>query len=89
MNIGETVPLSLGHEQRVGQLLSHLCFSMLGNYATSIKDDEELLAQNQVQGAVAQAVKFRLSRKRCLQQVIVAPLHILSNLLDPPCAFNR
>ena len=70
MNIGETVPLSLEHEQRVGKLLSHLCFSLLGEYATSIEDDEQLVERRLVEGAVAEAVKFRLSRKRCLKQVI-------------------
>ena len=43
INIGESVPLSCDHEQRVGRLLRTTCHLLLNSFATSLEEDEALL----------------------------------------------
>lgn len=70
INIGEGVPLSCDHEQRVGQLLHEVCTQTLAQFATSIEADETLLEdlmRSEHQPSRFQfAVRSRLSRKRAL-----------------------
>ena len=70
INIGEGVPLSCEHEQRVGRVLCAACDSLLAGFATPLHADEEAL-EAEPEGDHASrrlqlSIRSRLSRKRCL-----------------------
>ena len=70
INIGEGVPLSCEHEERVGRVLCAACDSLLAGFATPLHADEEAL-EAEPEGDHASrrlqlSIRSRLSRKRCL-----------------------
>lgn len=68
MNIGETVPLNVDHEQRVGKLLCSSSETLLKQFPTNIAEDEEILKREGLPNRLRQSVNSRLSRKRCLKE---------------------
>lgn len=67
--IGEGTPLSVSHERRVGEVLARACELVLGGFATAAPADEALL-ETGLAARHREAVRSRLSRKRCLAAVL-------------------
>lgn len=72
LSIGEGVCLSVAHERRTGEVLVAACDELLEDFPTSAEEDEATLAgldEEHGPDRLRQALRSRLSRKRCLADV--------------------